>query len=598
VSDVASAHGRQRKTGFRDSGRPEKGFSPGQGGLNALLDIDQDLLRLVARRSRILQDLPQGRERSRLERTLRSSWEAAAGRISRDPQLVRRLFALLQTVQCLPRPRDNDDADEKTFFILSPNRRPLDVDLLMPIDGRLARYLIVMAAISNRPCLITGVMFNDSMIELIKGFNQLNPTLRWEEGRLSCVPDRSGGLGDDKLFTDRALHIGNDRFNFLLLLFAMAVRPCRLKIMGDSDLKLADLSFLRRFLPSVGARFTSIVPGQDGLPARLEASGILPEVIRIPASLETDAVMSLCVALACSSLEHAVEVRFEDHGDVVDILGECGEIFAIAGAAPQMGAASVLFPATSDPLSGMPGEITLTVDRGAALSSMLTLAFAGGRARIIGLWPDNPPGRAVWRLLEHAGLRLERNGTCILAECPGNVRIAPLDDALCRDIEVHLRPFLVLLAAHMAITQGEGALPACLDDWSRDITDDFLSVLGVTREGSRLRPVPGAQDASARIPWSSPDAFWAIALALAAFDRPGLNLLNPGIVTSHMAGFWKWYNGLPNPTYRRPDNLESAQSSASPPPAEPPPPPPVARRRIRTPAMAENQTLTPAPERE
>jgi hypothetical protein len=254
----------------------------------------------------------------------------------------------------------------------------------------------------------------------------------------------------------------------------------------------------------------------------------------------------------------------------------------------------VLFPATSDPLSGMPGEITLTVDRGAALSSMLALAFTGGCARIVGLWPDNPPGRAVWRLLEYAGLRLEKSGTRILAECPGNVRIAPLDDALCRDIEGHLRPFLVLLAAHTAITQGEGVLPACLDDWDRDITDEFLSVLGVSREGSRLRPAPGSQSANARIPWSSPGAFWAIALALAAFDRPGLNLLNPGIVTSHMAGFWKWYNGLPNPTYRRPDNFEGAPPSAAPP--APPPAAPPARRRIKAPAMAENQIPAPGKE--
>ena len=50
------------------------------------------------------------------------------------------------------------------------------------------------------------------------------------------------------------------------------------------------LDLLVHFLPLLGARLTSVVPGQEGLPARLESSAMLPSDVAVPAELPADAL--------------------------------------------------------------------------------------------------------------------------------------------------------------------------------------------------------------------------------------------------------------------------------------------------------------------
>jgi len=122
------------------------------------------------------------------------------------------------------------------------------------------------------------------------------------------------------------------------------------------------------------------------------------------------------------------------------------------------------------------------------------------------------------------------------------------------------------------------------------VIDDFLEHLGMKREGEALHSGSGAP-----APWSSPSCTWAVALALAAFARPGLKLLNPGIVTERMPGFWQWYNSLPCPATIRPPVVDPA---AAPAPAEPEAQVRPARRRILTGHMPTDHMPEPLPEDE
>ena len=69
---------------------------------------------------------------------------------------------------------------------------------------------------------------------------------------------------------DRVVHVGDDAFNLWLVIAFCLGMPSRLKITGGEALRFIDLSGLRRFLPSLGARMTNVIPAQDGLPIRLE----------------------------------------------------------------------------------------------------------------------------------------------------------------------------------------------------------------------------------------------------------------------------------------------------------------------------------------
>ena len=70
-------------------------------------EIDQEILRLLVRRSNLLAKL---RENGRLpaseEKFLREAWQNDVARVSRDPGLSGRFFTLMQQVSFLPRPED------------------------------------------------------------------------------------------------------------------------------------------------------------------------------------------------------------------------------------------------------------------------------------------------------------------------------------------------------------------------------------------------------------------------------------------------------------------------------------------------------------
>ena len=548
------------------------------------MELDRDILRLIARRARMLRELPKGREATRIERELRAGWEASAGKVSRDPRLIRQLFALLQEVECLPRPSEGEGGNQDAFM-LTPARRPVDVTLTVPADCRRTRILGAMAAASGTPCELTGILVNDPLVSLVKGFNQLGPSLRWEEdGRLLCVPERGAALGGDKALLDRAVHIGEDMLNFLLLLFSMAVRPCRLKIMGESALKLADFSPLRHFLPAIGARFTSIVPGQEGLPARLEASGILPESVDVPATLAPDAVLALCLGLACAPRPHDITVRLGDHPKAQHILGELMEIFDFVQFTAVRDNATLHFPAAAKPLLQLPDNPELPMDMVMAVTVLCLPALIGGTARVKGNWPTNPAGRAAWTMLESAGLRLVHDNNQITAEpLPDGARSPDGSNAPdCAALDDDLLPLVGVLAAKAAAAKGAVPLPACMERADMTVVDEFFDRLGLERTGMELHRLSGTPAAPA--PWSSPSSPWTAALALGAFVRPGLKLFNPGIVTEHMPGFWQWYNGLPSPTIVRPPVTSAPEAAARP-----------TRRRILAGYMPEDQMPEPLP---
>ena len=95
---------------------------------------------------------------------------------------------------------------------------------------------------------------------------------------------------------DKVLHVGDDALNLWLVVAFSLNMPSRLKITGGSSLRFLDLAPLRHFLPELSARLTNVVPGQNGLPIRLECAGILPDSVTLPADLPPDFLSALLLA--------------------------------------------------------------------------------------------------------------------------------------------------------------------------------------------------------------------------------------------------------------------------------------------------------------
>lgn len=116
-----AARGEQRRPPrdrFESGDRPRP--QRGSGLIAELRELDRDLIKMIARRSRMLTRLPNAGT-SDHERELRTSWEENASAVSRDPKLIRQIFALLQEVEVAPA-----DMEQPSAFNLAPARKALD----------------------------------------------------------------------------------------------------------------------------------------------------------------------------------------------------------------------------------------------------------------------------------------------------------------------------------------------------------------------------------------------------------------------------------------------------------------------------------------
>jgi hypothetical protein len=146
--------------------------------------------------------------------------------------------------------------------------------------------------------------------------------------------------------------------------------------------------------------------------------------------------------------------------------------------------------------------------------------------------------------LESAGLRVERTDNAICAQLPENAATSGLPGF--PDLPACFAPLALALACLPALRGGEALLPELPQGLSEAERDDFLQALDIAPEGTRL-PAPKAPARQDAIPWTAPSPAWAMAYALAAFVRPHLKLVNPGIMTTLWPRFWALYNALPEP---------------------------------------------------
>ena len=510
--------------------RPRRTFT------EEIAEIDASIIRLLLKRHKLLQRLASHRDRldAKTEQQIRAAWEKNATRVSRDPKVTRQLFSLLQEVQFLPKP-DPDDEPRQAFG-LAPVRQPVALSMPGPKACRRVRLYLALAAGSGQALHIGDTLLNDPLTECVKAFNQAGGRLAWQED--GAVLARAG---DPLPLPDKVIFAGDDSLNFHLLLGHYLGRPSHAKFTGDSRLKLGDFSALRRFAPLLGARLTNVIPRTDGLPVRLEASGMLPQEARIPAELPADAVTGLLLAAPCWPQPVALDLSFHPQADA--ILEEALDILTACRVRVERGDRRVhILPGVEVPPAPAVGmDLTLA-------ATLLALpACAGGAARLTGLWPECAPGRELIRLLESAGLRVERGGDAIRAQLLENP--ATPDMPAFPMLPIRFAPLALALACLPPLRGREARLPELPREFGEAERDDFLHALDITLDttpdGTRLLP-PEAPVRRAATPWTAPSPAWAMAYALAAFARPRLTLTNPGIMTTLYPRFWALYNTLPD----------------------------------------------------
>ena len=519
-----------KKDGYRM--RSDRGVSRGRE-LGALMDLDNDILHLVMRRAQMLARLRRGgRLAPETEKTLRTAWESKAARLARDNRLSRDLFVLLQTIEPLTRMEE-----EQGFYNLAPNGEAVDIQIPAPSDTVATRCWLAVAAAAGQVTRVSRVPLTDAVVSGVKALNQIGGQRWWEEN--GDVQSRGGnGLARNM---DKVVHIGDDAFNLWLVVALCLGMPARLKLTGDSSLRFLDLAPLRHFLPQLGVRLTNVIPSQDGLPVRMECSGLIPRQIRLADDLPEDFVAAL--VLASAFWDTSCRLTLPEHEPrllplVLDVLSGCGMKVEKNGRdiLVERGDLSV------------PAEPVVPMDASVASVVLMFPGFNGGRAVLEGVWGKSEAASLVEKILRGAGLNVKYGANRV--ECSGKERetSAPAPEVM-RDVLERCPELLPLCVVIMAAAAHEGAkvsLPE-LSEENRHLVTAFLSRCGVEEKDGVLVPVEETVPGS----WVAPSAQWAMAYALGAFLKPNLHLSNPGVMTGLFPAFWNMYNTLPHPELKR-----------------------------------------------
>ena len=385
---------------------------------------------------------------------------------------------------------------------------------------------------------------------------------------------------------DKVLHVGDSAWNFFLLLGHYLGRPSRAKFTGETSLKLADFSAVRHFLPQMGARLVHVVPKSDGLPARLECSGILPDAVSPPADVPAELVEGILLA-----------VPFYERALTLDLAAHPQRKLILARVLPILRAAGADFSLTESRVRVAPGPLRLPARPRLPLEPELAVFLLGlplvlsGETRLDGDWPQWPGAQAAWELLRALGLDLRldshpgqpaenRSDSAVRAKADATLKracFADLPAELLAELPPDWAPLPVALAACAALRGGEASLPELPGADMSEVTS-FLHAVGLERsaEGRLCKTEQAASQLNAASAWNAPSPVWALALALTACARDargqGFRLGNPGVMTGLYPAFWALYNALPEPAAKRPVSGET--------PAAP------ARRRIITSAVA------------
>lgn len=559
------------------AGAPRK---PRQSFADEISALDDEIIRLLARRARLLGRMRGGRHHAanpaaiKNEKQIRAHWEAKAGRISRDSLFIRQLFNLVQDISIHGEDGLDPEKAPLGLYNLSPLRKPVKVELPGPGLTEQAMLWLALAADLGWGLRVDGVQRSKGLMDFYRAFGQAGASLRWSESDAEAEADPAA-LWTDSLSSDKSLPLnpvnktlfaGDDELVFYLLLFLGLDRPGKTRFTGARTLKNTDFSALYKMLPDLGARLAFAVPGSRGLPATLESSGELPALYVIPEDLPLPGILALLLAAFTWKRPLALSLDRVPGHLAHSALSLLEPLFTAFPKAAEVRHTEVHYNSWEDDR-----ETALEVK--AALDPLLsayTLAlpfFSGGEVALEGNWPELPISSSCISLLRMAGLRVDLDEGKISAYRGGNITLE--GGLVCRDLPEELHPLFWAMNAWLAVQDKGGlTLPHAPEGADLELAADLLAQFGLellpgrsdqpeqaesSEQGGRalrLVPVPQGeiQQAAARSHgWNSPGPYWTLALSLGAFFRSNLKLSNPDSVSNLFPGYWGLYNALPEP---------------------------------------------------
>lgn len=506
----------------------------------SVAEIDQEILRLLMRRTNLIAKM---REKGHLpvadEKFLREAWQNDVARVSRDPELSGRFFALMQQITFLPRPTSKSDEDlpgaqRRKAFNLAPPEQPIHASLVAPLAQQTTIAWLYLAAASGQALTLEPCLQNDALVDFVQGLAQVGAAITREDDAI--ITRSSQPLATP----DKVIHAGSSEFGFYIFIAHYLGRYSRVKITGANELQLKDFSSLRQFLPGMGARLINIIPKSDSLPIRLESSGILPAGITPGSEIDPQFIEALCLA-----------APFYEAPFAIDLAKQPQKASILAHIVPLLKASGAVFSLQGNTISFEPSELLIPPQPKVAIDPELAaflLAFGaalGGEVELKGIWVDWPENEDFWQLCLKNGYRLQNEGI----KAAYKAKITSFNAQEFQPSEEWQTACVASLAAAATLNGGSATLnaTACANI---DVTD-FMRICGLSIGDDGSLALGKKHEGLA---WNAPSPAWAVALAVAACcrrEKQGWPLGNPGIITEIWPAFWAFYNSLPDPKLRQ-----------------------------------------------
>lgn len=487
--------------------------------------IDNEILYLLEKRAYLIRKegaWRKSRQKSlvdpQLEKLLRTAFDQRAGELGLDAKLTKQLFTLLNQFSLA----DARAKFEGEGYKLAPRVEPVKAGINGPRSFRVTRMMLAMAASSGTRCALSPVTMNAPNKDLAKALKQADAPISWDDDTI-----RNEG-GKTLRFEGNMIFVGEDSFNFYMLLCLALGHAGRCKFTGKPGLQLLDIAGLNKILPRLGARLVPMNPNNPGLPVRLECGGIMDEEVTLPGTIDPDFAAALTLAawsfpggLTISGLTAQARARV---AEAVDVLTACG-------IKAELSKDSVT---VSDGVPAIEERPMLPLS--VRLSSMLLALplLSGGTINVSGSWPKSATGTLVLDQLKSLGLRIDQATDNIIATMDGE-----LPETATLTLAEH--PELQPLALALALKLNSATLTGEPDPTFMELLDRMGVAYEAGENGLEIKSGGRSWDGT----WFSPDPVWSMGAALAAYSVPGIKLENHGEVTATWPEFWNFYNSLP-----------------------------------------------------
>lgn len=531
----------------RSSSRPPRRMSL----LQEIQDLDSKILSMLSRRNQLLGKAASKRRSKGLpladpemERKLFETWNESSTKHSFDGKSSRRIFEqvnnLAYAAVASPESRKSD------AYILSPPNKAVTVDIDGPLSTLQTKFYTAMAAVSGADSSIEKIILNDSLVQLIKAFNQGGASLSWKD---DTIESKSEGKLD---FEEKLVFAGDAPLNlYLITAFGLSITG-KFKIAGSAEMKFFDTRPMNNLVSGLGARINTLDLHSYGLPARIECGGRMASTLTIDD--ETDPLFAASLALAAWTYPQGLTLKFDSEWRGKALLYEVKTILKRCNIDAVLTDSEIMVPHCDS--ASFPQSPSIEMDPEICSAIMSIPAFCDGRVKLNGSWPSNSEALEMMEILKSSGLEISNEDGCVISTRAEQAETTHFD---CLG-KSELFPITLALAIR---TGKETTVTAPKDKTILEYGINLLEHMGIrylsTENGLALTPGRISWDA----PWAAPTPFFGIALGLLAWMRPGISLENPGEISSHFPRFWTLYNGLPEVTSLVPPKKEKIDDPKS-----------------------------------